>query len=137
MMQRLKNRDNTKSMRRVNYIEESEEEESEEDEEQLLLRTDGNGCEPFYMKGTMCGNYIEAIIDTCSPVSIFTKRDLLKIVGERQVVIRDMIECERYVDYNKKPLSPEGKQNPEVQHLAREFPKLFKRKGCVKIRNRN
>ena len=194
MMQRLKNRDNTKSMRRVNYIEESEEEESE-DEEQLVLRVDGNGCEPFYMEGTMCGNYFKAIIDTGSPVSIFTKRDLLKIVGERKVVIRDMIEGERYVDYNKKPLnllgyqfvrlevagvtvskarvliapnsgksivgrdwlvalrykinqpiekgecvinqlivnnnkvkneiSPEEKQNPEVQQLTREFPKLF------------
>ena len=104
MMQRLKNRDNTKGMRRVNYIEESEVEESEDDEEQLFLRVDGNGCEPFYMEGTMCGIYFKAIIDTGSPVSIFTKRDLLKTVGERKVVIRDMIEGERYVDYNKKPL---------------------------------
>ena len=150
----------------------------------------------------MCRNYFKAIIDTGSPVSTFTKRDLLKLVGERKVVIRDMIEGERYVDYNKKPLnllgyqfvrlevagvtvskarvliapnsgksivgrdwlvalrykinqpiergecvinqqivnsnkllgeiSPEEKQNPEVQQLAREFPKLFKRKGRVK-----
>ena len=150
----------------------------------------------------MCGNYFKAIIDTGSPVSIFTKRDLLKIVGERKVVIRVMIEGERYVDYNKKPLNllgyqfvrlevagvtvskarvliapnsgksivgrdwlvalrykisqpiergecvtnqqivnsneligeinPEEKQNPEVQQLTREFPKLFKRKGRVK-----
>ena len=110
MMQRLKNRDNTKSMRRVNNIEESEEEESEEDEEQLVLREDGNGCEPFNMEGTMYGNYFKAIIDTVSPVSTFTKRDLLKIVGERKVVIRDVIECERYVDYNKKPLNLLGYQ---------------------------
>ena len=198
MMQRLKNRDNTKSMRRVNYIEESEGKDSEEDEEQLVLRVDGNGCEPFYMEGTICGNYFKAILDTGSPVSIFTKRDLLKIVGERKVVIKDMIEGERYVDYNKKPLSllgyqfvrlevagvtvskarvliapnsgksivgrdwlvalrykmsqpiergecvtnqqivnsnkligeisPEEKQNLEVQQLTREFPKLFKKK---------
>ena len=47
MMQRLKNRDNTKGMRRVNYIEESEEEESEEHEEQRVLRVEGNGWEPF------------------------------------------------------------------------------------------
>ena len=202
MMQRLKTRDNEKSLRRVNYIEESDEESEEDDEEQLVLRVDGDGCKPFYMEGTMCGNYFKAIIDTGSPVSIFTKRDLQKIVGERKVVIRDMIEGENYVDYNKKPLkllgyqfvrlevagvivskarvlvapnsgksivgrdwlvalrykitqptergeckinkqnvnckesiceiSPGEKQNPEVQQLVREFPKLFCRKGRVK-----
>ena len=87
MMQQLKNRDYAKSVKRVNYIEESEEEEEEKescDEEQLILRVDENGCKPFYMEGTMCGNYFKAIIDTGSPVSIFTKKDLLKIVGERK-----------------------------------------------------
>ena len=47
MMQLLKNRDNEKSMRRVNYIEESDEESEEDDEEQLVLRVDGDGCKPF------------------------------------------------------------------------------------------
>ena len=57
MMQRLKSRDNTKRMRRVNYIEESEEEsEEDEDKEQLVLRVDGDGCKAFYMERMMCGN---------------------------------------------------------------------------------
>ena len=77
----------------------------DDDEEQLVLRVDENGCKPFYMERTMCGNYFEAVIDTGSPVSIFTKKDLQKIVGESKVVIRDMIEGERYVDYNKKPVN--------------------------------
>ena len=85
MMQRLKNRDNEKSMRRVNYIEESDEESEEDDEEQLVLRVNGDGCKPFYLEGTMCGNYFKAIIDTGSPVSIFTKRDLQKIVGSEKL----------------------------------------------------
>ena len=59
----------------------------------------------------MCGNYFKAVIDTGSPVSIFTKkRDLQKIIGERKVVIRDMIENERYVDYHRKPLELLGYQ---------------------------
>ena len=71
-------------MRRVNYIdEESEEKESDSNEEQLVLQTDGNGSKPFCMEGTMCGNYFKTIIDTGSPVSIFTKRDLTKINGEK------------------------------------------------------
>ena len=107
MLQRLKSRDNKKGMRRVNCIEESDEESEEDedqDEEQLVLRVDGDGCKPFYMEGTMCGNYFKAIIDTGSPVSIFTKSDLRKIVGPRKVVIRDMIAGERYGEYNKKTL---------------------------------
>ena len=31
------------------------------------------------------------------------KKDLQKIIGERKVVIRDMIDNERYVGYNKNP----------------------------------
>ena len=112
MSQRLKSRSNNfQGMRRVNYIdEESEEEESDSIEEQSVLQMDGNGSKPFYMEGTMCGNSFKAIIDTGSLVSIFTKRDLTKIIGERKVVIRDMIDNEWYVDYNKRPLDLLGYQ---------------------------
>ena len=111
MMKRLNARNsNTQSMRRVNYIGESDASTSDDNEEQLVLQIDGNGSKPFFMEGTMCGNYFKAIIDTGSPVSIFTKRDLQKIIGERKVVIRDMIDHERYVDYNKRPLELLGYQ---------------------------
>ena len=111
MMKRLNARNsNTQGMRRVNYIEESDASTSDDNEEQLVLQIDGNGSKPFFMEGTMCGNYFKAIIDTGSPVSIFTKRDLQKIIGERKVVIRDMIDQERYVDYNKRPLELLGYQ---------------------------
>ena len=73
MQMRLK-KDNSQSMRKVNYIEESDHESEAEDEEQQVLRVDGEGSKPFYMEGMMCGNYFKAIIDTGSPVSIFTKR---------------------------------------------------------------
>ena len=71
MMQRLKNQDIEKSLRRANYIDESDEESEEDDEEQLRLRVDGDGCKPFYMEGTMYGKYFKAIIDTGSPVYLF------------------------------------------------------------------
>ena len=101
MVQRLKSR-NEQGMRRVNYIEETEDEESDVDEEQLVLKIEGKGSKPFYMEVLMCGNHFKAIIDTGSPVFIFTEKDLQKIVGERKVVIREVIEKERFVDYNKK-----------------------------------
>ena len=111
MMKRLKARDN--QMRRVNYIDEEESEEEEtssDDEEQLVLRVDGKGHKPFYMEGQMCGKWFKTTIDTGSSVSIFTKRDLQQIIGERKVVVRDMIEDEHYVDYNKRPLKLLGYQ---------------------------
>ena len=106
MMERLKFKyNNTLQIRGVNYTDEqSNDEVSDDDEEQLFRRFDRNGRSPFCIEGTMCENYFEASIDTGSPVSIFTKRDLPKIIGEKKVVIRNMIDRERYVDYNKSPL---------------------------------
>ena len=75
MTQRLKNRDNEKSLRGVNYIEESDEESEEDDKEQLVLRVDGDGCKLFHMEATMRGICFKVIIDTGSQVSIFAKRD--------------------------------------------------------------
>ena len=97
-------------MRRVIYIEETDNSTSDDNEEQLVLQIDGKGSRPFFMDGTMCGNYFKAIIDTGSPVYIFTKRDLQKIISERKVVIRDMIDNERYVDCNKRSLELLGYQ---------------------------
>ena len=109
MMKRLKERGN--QMHRGNYIDEEEsEEESSDDEEQLVLRVGGKGHTPFYMEGQMCGKWFKAILDTGSLVSIFTKSYIQQIIGERKVVVRDMIEDEHYVDYNKRPLKLLGYQ---------------------------
>ena len=54
--------------------------------------------------------FFKAIIDTGSPVSIFTKQDLQKIIGERKVIKGDVIDNERYVDYNKRLLEFLGYQ---------------------------
>ena len=73
MMRRLKARDD--QVRSITDDEESEVESSNK-EEQLVLRVDGKGHKPFYMKGQMCGKWFKAIIDTGSPVLIFTNRNL-------------------------------------------------------------
>ena len=98
-------------MRRVNYIDEvAEEEESPDNEEHLVPQIDGRGSKSFYMEGMTCEMYFKAISDTGSRVSNFKKRDLKKIIGERKVVISDMIKDGSYVDYKKKPLDLLGYQ---------------------------
>ena len=78
------------------------EESYDDHEEHLVLQIDGSGSKPFYMEGTMSGNCFKVIIDNGSPVSIFTKRDLQKIFGERKADISYMVDNERYNDYNER-----------------------------------
>ena len=100
MKQRMQNR--RIGFFRVNYISEDSEEELDEDE--MVLQVDGTGVKPFEIEGLMCGNKLRAIIDTGPPVSIFAIDELRRIIGRRWVVVRDMIDGERYVDFNRRPL---------------------------------
>ena len=69
----------------------------------------------FMMKGLMCGKEFKAIIDTGSPVSIFAIDELKKIFGKHWVVVREMIDNERYVDFNRRPLPKLGYMFVSVQ----------------------
>ena len=101
MQQRMKyKRFETK---RVNYASE-EEEEKKLDDDEMVLQVNGDGKSPFMIEGLLCGNEFKAIIDTGSTVSIFPIEELQRIMGKRRVVVGDMINNERYVDFNKKPL---------------------------------
>ena len=100
MKQRMQNR--RKGFSRVYYISEDSDEELDEDE--MVLQVDGTGVKLFEIEGLMCGNKFRAIIDTGSPVSIFAIDELRRIIGRRWVVVRDMIDGERYVDFNRRPL---------------------------------
>ena len=86
-------------MRRVNYISDDSDSEPE-----MVLQVNGDGDEPFTMRGLMCGNEFEAIIDTGSPVSIFPIDELRRIVGKDRVIPKEMVNNECYVDFNRKPL---------------------------------
>ena len=95
MKQRMQNC--RKGFSRVKYISEDSEEELDEDE--MVLQVDGTGVKPLEIEGLMCGNKFRAIIDTGSP-AIFAIDELRRIIGRRWVVVRDMIDGERYVDFN-------------------------------------
>ena len=99
MQQRMKNK--RKEIKRINYVSEDEE---ELDDDEMALQVDGEGRNPFTIEGLLCGNNFKAIIDTGSPVSIFPIDELQRIVEKRQVIVREMIDNERYIDSNKRPL---------------------------------
>ena len=74
MQQRMKNK--RFETKRVNYVSEEETEEEELDDDEMVLKVDGDGKSPFMIEGLLCGNEFRAIIDTGSPVSIFTIDEL-------------------------------------------------------------
>ena len=73
-------------------------------DDEVVLQVMGEGVKPFMMEGLMCGKKFQAIIDTGSPVSIFAIDELERNIGKYWVVVREMIDDERYVDFNRRPL---------------------------------
>ena len=100
MQQRMRNK--RKEPRRIIFVSEKEEDDELEDDE-MVLQVDGEETNPFMIKGLLCGNSFKAVINTGSLVSIFPIDELQRSVRKRQVVVREMIDNERYVDFNKKP----------------------------------
>ena len=96
MQQRMKNK--LKEIKRINYVSEDEE---KLDDDEMVLQVNGEGTNAFIIEGLLCGNNFKAIIDTGSPVSISPINKLQRIVGKRRVVVREMINNERFVDFLK------------------------------------
>ena len=88
MVQQIMARDDGQRKPRGNYNEDFEKatDDDEDNREQLVLRIEGKGSKHVYTEGMMCDKKFKAIIDIGSPVSIFTKRDLQNIIGERKIV---------------------------------------------------
>ena len=136
MKQRMQNC--RKGFSRVNYISGDSEEELDEDE--MVLQVDGTGVKPFKIAGLMCGNKFRAIIDTGSPVSIFAIDELRRLIGRRWVVVRDMIDGERYVDFNRRPLPLLGNMFVSIQVGKTKMSKarvLVAKKGAKSIVGRD
>ena len=67
------------------------------------------------MEGFINGNRLKAIIDTGSPVTIFALDEVKRIMKRGNLQVRPMIEDERYVDFNGKPLKVLGYVFCELQ----------------------
>ena len=76
----------------------------------MVLNVEGgnNDTKPFYMEGFINGNHSKTMIDTGSPVTIFALDEIKRIMKREKLPVRQMIEGERYVDFNGKPLQLMG-----------------------------
>ena len=83
-----------------------QEENDDEDENYMVLNIEGNdnNTKPYYMEGFINGNRFKTMIDTGSPVTIYALDEIKKIMKREKLPVREMVENERYVDFNGKPL---------------------------------
>ena len=79
-------------------------EDSDTNSDRVVLQVDGEGAAPFIMRGKMNKRDFSAMIDSGSPISIFTVKDLKSILGNQLLFAKPMPKSEMYVDYNKRPL---------------------------------
>ena len=105
-------------MRRINLIEREDnqsEESNEQDEDNMVLYIDGSDNQPFVMKGKINNQPFTTMIDSGSPITIFTQADLRKVLKVDAIFARPMPKSEQYVDYNNKPLNLLGFTNANVK----------------------
>ena len=94
---------NARRVQRVDYYEKDQD--SDSDEMLLNVETEGtNKSEPYYMEGWIIGFRFKTMIDTGSPVTIFAVDEIKRIMRRADLQVRPMVDEEKYVDYNGKPL---------------------------------
>ena len=83
-----------------------QEDTDDKDENYMVLNVEGieNSAKPYYMEGFINGNRFKTMIDTGSPVTIYALDEIKKIMKRENLPIRELVETERYVDFNGKPL---------------------------------
>ena len=99
---------NRAGMRRINLIEQEEDQlevSNEYKEDKLVLHVGGGGNEPFMMKGKINNESFKTMIDSGSPITIFTQTDLRRILKHDVIFARPLPNTEQYVEYNNKPMN--------------------------------
>ena len=89
---------------------------SETQEDKVVLHLEGKqGHPPFVMKGKITKEPFTTMIDSSSPISIFTQVDLRKLLRNDVIFARPLPKNESYMDYSNQPLNLVGFINVEVQ----------------------
>ena len=86
-------------------------------DDNMVLNVNGSSddAKPFYMEGFINSNKFKIMIDTGSPVTILALDEAKRIMKRDKLQVRPMIEGDRYVDFNGKPLQLLGYVFCELQ----------------------
>ena len=94
---------NAKRVQRVDYYEEDQD--SDSDEMVLNIQSERtNNSEPYYLEGWINGFRLKTMIDTGSPVTIFAIDEIKTSMHRADLQERPMVEEEKFVNFNGKPL---------------------------------
>ena len=101
------------------------------------LNVEGDeNTKPYYMEGFITGNKFKTMIDSGSPVTIFALDEIKQIMKSETLPVREIIEGEKYVDFNGKPLNLLGYVFCELQ-VGNQYNKkariLIAKKGTKSI----
>ena len=95
-------------MQRFNLIEREDnqsEESTEQDEDIMILHVNGSGSQPLVMKSKINNQPFTTMIDSGTPITIFTQGDLRELQKVDVIFAKPMPKSEQYVNYNNKPLN--------------------------------
>ena len=134
---------NSDGLRRVNPIGQSRDQSegsSEWYEDNVELRLDGQDVHPVVLKERINNQLFTTMIDHGSPITIFSKEDVRKILKINGKFARPLPKNEVYVNYNGKPLNPNGCINVDVhvgKQTIRRASIVFARNGKKSLVGRN
>ena len=75
------------------------------EKDNVVLGLDGNGTPPIVLKGRIDKQSFVAMIDSESPITIFTTEDLRKLLNTDVTFVRPLLKTEEYLDYNGRTLT--------------------------------
>ena len=93
---------------RINLIEHDDsqsESRNQMNKENMVLHVSGAGKQPIVLKGKINKEPFKTMINSGSPITIFTQEDIRKVLKVDVIFARPVPENEQYVDYHNKPLN--------------------------------
>ena len=94
------------SMWRINLIEQGDDQSEDSnvfEEDKMVLHVGGGGNQPFIMKGKINNESFTTMIDSGSPITIFTQIYLRRLLKQDVIFARPLPKTEQNEDYNNKP----------------------------------
>ena len=102
---RFTNRSTSRRIDLIGQAENQSKESSEWEEDNVVLGLDGNGTPSIVLKGRINKQQFVAMIDSESPITIFTTEGLRKLLNTDVTFVRPLLKTGEYLHYNGRTLT--------------------------------